>query len=222
MPPALRLWWARLRSYSQKNAPGRERIISSPLVLGLVAALAILVAMGFWLKAIIAATVASQTFKTAMEDFNNGDYRNSIRKFDAFLQANPTDERADKARVMRAFADVRQYIALDGSTWSSALEAARAMVEQVGELPEFRDEQVDLAELLIRIGEGLADRARHSADAKSLAEAESVVPLHAQVAKESAPAFLARSRLPAKLSEARGRFKRRRSTLARSMPWIAL
>ncbi|MGO9916759.1 MAG: PQQ-binding-like beta-propeller repeat protein [Isosphaeraceae bacterium] len=203
VPPALRLWWARLRSYSQKNAPGRERIISSPLVLGLVAALAILVAMGFWLKAIIAATVASQTFKTAMEDFNNGDYRNSIRKFDAFLQANPTDERADKARVMRAFADVRQYIALDGSTWSSALEAARAMVEQVGELPEFRDEQVDLAELLIRIGEGLADRARHSADAKSLAEAESVVPLHAQVAKESAPAFLARSRLPAKLSEAR-------------------
>ena len=138
-----------------------------------------------------------------IEDFNNGDYRNAIRKFDAFLKANPTDERANTARVMRAFADVRQYISLDGSTWSSALEASRAMVEQVGELPEFRDEQVNLADLLIRIGEGLADRARHSADPKSLAEAESVVPLHAQVAKESAPAFLNRSRLPSKLIEAR-------------------
>src|SRR5262249_44664195 len=110
------------------------------------------------------------------------DYRNAIRKFDAFVAANPDDERTDKARVMRAFADVRQYISPDGSTWSSALESARSMVEQVGALPEFRDEQVDLADVLIRIGEGLADRARHSADAKSLAEAESVVPLHSQVA----------------------------------------
>jgi len=203
VPPAFLLLWSRLRSFSQNSAPGRERIVSSPLVLGLVVALAVLVAMGFWLKAIIAATVASRTFTTAMEDCDNGDYRNAIRKFESFLKANPADERANKARVMRAFADVRQYIALDGSTWSSALEAARAMVEQVGDLPEFRDEQVDLAELLIRIGEGLADRARQSADPKSLAEAESVVPLHAQVAKESAPAFLNRSRLPAKLSEAR-------------------
>ena len=63
--------------------------------------------------------------------------------------------------------------------------------------------RVDLAELLIKIGEGLADRARLTEDAKALAEAESAVPLHAQVAGEPARAFLDRSRLPAKLSEAR-------------------
>jgi outer membrane protein assembly factor BamB len=198
----LGLWLVRLRSLSHGSAPGRERILSSPLILGLVVALAVLVLMGFWLKGIIAATVATRTFTTATENFDDGDYRNAIRKFDAFLAANPDDARANKARVMRALADVRQYVAPDGSTWSSALESAQAMVEQVGDLPEFRDEQVDLADLLIRIGEGLADRARHSADAKSLAEAESVVPLHARVSKESA-AFLNRSRLPSKLSEAR-------------------
>ena len=80
---------------------------------------------------------------------------------------------------------------------------ANEMVEQVGQLPEFRDEQVNLAELIIKIGEGLADRARQGADAKALAEAETVVALHARVAGEPAPAFLNRSRLPAKLTEAR-------------------
>ena len=44
-----------------------------------------------------------------------------------------------------------------------------------------------MAELVIRIGEGLADRARRAADAKALEEAESVVPLHAQIAGEPAP-----------------------------------
>jgi len=202
-PIAWRIWLDRLRALSRGSAPGRERILTSPLVLGLVIALAVLVAMGFWLKAIISATLATRTFSTAMEDFDNGDYRNAMRKFDAFLKANPDDERASKALVMRAFSNVRQYITLDGSTWSSALEASVEMVESVGDLPEFRDEQINLAELLIKIGEGLADRARHSADPKALAEAESVVPLHARVAKDSAPAFLQRSRLPTLLGEAR-------------------
>jgi outer membrane protein assembly factor BamB len=103
---------------------------------------------------------------------------------------------------MRALANVRQYVSVDGGTWSSALEASHDMVEQVGGLEEFRDAKVDLAELIIKIGEGLAERARRSADPKALAEAESAVPLQARVAGEPALAFLNRSRLPAKLAEA--------------------
>src|SRR5262249_43602255 len=122
---------------------------------------------------------------------------------DVFLAANPKDSRSGKARVMRALANVRQFVSLEGGTWSSALEAAREMQEHVGKQPEFRDERVELAELIIRIGEGLADRARHTADPKALAEAESAVPLHAVVAGEPAPSFLNRSRLPAKLADAR-------------------
>ena len=84
------------------------------------------------------------------------------------------------------------------------------MMERVGGEEEFRDERVDLAELIIRIGEGLADRARGSADPKALAEAESAVRLHAQVAGEPAPSFLNRSRLPAKLNEARAAVRKAR------------
>ncbi len=61
---------------------------------------------------------------------------------------------------------------------------------------------------MLRIGEGLADRARATADPQALAEAESAVPLHAQVAGESAPAFLTNSRLPSKLAEARAAVKK--------------
>jgi len=199
----LRRLFERFKPVRAPQAPGRERIASSPLVLGLVASLAVLVGMGFWLKAIIASTVATRTFNRGVQDYDDGDYRTAIRDFDAFLANNPQDPRTGKARVMRALANVRQYVSIDGGTWSSALEAAQDMLEQVGDLEEFRDVRVDLAELIIRTGEGLADRARHSADPNALAEAESAVPLHAQVAGEPALAFLNRSRLPAKLAEAR-------------------
>jgi outer membrane protein assembly factor BamB len=199
--------WPKLRAVlkrlSNTSAPGRERIASSPLVLGLLTALLVLVVMGFWLKAIIASNAATKSFNTALQDFEDGDYRTSIRNFDTFLATNPRDERSGKARVVRALANVRQYVSPEGSTWSSALEAASEMVEKVGKLPEFRDEQSDLAELILRIGEGLADRARISADAAALAEAESTVGLHARVEGKAAPDFLNRSRLPSKLADAR-------------------
>jgi hypothetical protein len=187
----------------QTAAPGREQIASSPLVIGLIAAIVVLVGMGFWLKTIIAVTIATRTFNRGLEEFEDGDYRTAIRDLDGFIASNPEDKRVGKARVIRALANVRQYVSPNGSTWSSALEAAGQMLDQVGKEEEFRDQRVDLAELVLRIGEGLADRARHGADAQSLREAESAVELHARVAGEPAPSFLVRSRLPAKLAEAR-------------------
>ncbi len=164
--------------------------------------------MGFWLRSVINANAATRTFDRAVQNFDDGDYRTAMRDFDSFLTANPTDRRAGKAKVLRAFANVRQYVTAEGGTWSSALEATNEMVEKVGQLPEFRDEKTSLAELIRKIGEGLADRARQGADAKSLAEAETTVPLHAKVAGESAVAFLNASRLPAKLTEARAAVKK--------------
>jgi tetratricopeptide (TPR) repeat protein len=201
--PAPAKRFARLLNVWGSVAPGREKILTSPLVIGLVVSLGILVGMGFWLKSIIASTIASRTFDRGVQNFDDGDYRTAMRDFDSFLAANPDDSRAGKALVLRSLANVRQYVSAEGGTWSSALEAANEMVEQVGQLREFRDEQVNLAELIIKIGEGLADRARQGADAKSLGEAESVVGLHARVAGGPAIEFLNRSRLPSKLTEAR-------------------
>lgn len=210
----LKRWRKELQA---EAAPGREVVATSPVVLGLVVLLALLVGMGFWLHSIIKKTVASTTYNRAVSLMEDGDYATAIRDFDAFLTANPADARANKARVLRALSNVRQYITLSGATWSRALETAREMADTVGDLPEFRDEKTELAELVIRIGEGLADRAKRNVDPKSLAEAESAIPLHARIAGEPAPAFLTRSRLPDLLSEARAavqKSKVRAETLA--------
>ncbi len=196
-------------------APGQERIVSSPLVVSLILLLALLVGMGFWLRAIIASTVAERTFRRAMANFEEGDYRTAIRDFEAFIASNPKDGRVAKARVMRALANVRQHVSPNSATWTTALEAARSMYEDFGRgnlgPPEvFGDERTELGDLVLRIGEGLADRARGTADPKALAEAESAVPLHAQIAGEPARAMLTRSRLPTKLAEARAAVRKSR------------
>jgi outer membrane protein assembly factor BamB len=200
---SMREWIARIKQIIGAQAPGQERIASSPVVLGLVASLFVLVALGFWLWTIIASTIATQTLNHAIQDYDDGDYRTAIRAFSTFVESNSDDPRASKALVLRAMANVRQYASAEGGTWSSALTATREMVDEVGGLEEYRDVKADLAELVLKAGEGLADRARTSADAKALTEAESAVPLHAQIAGEPALAFLNKSRLPAKLSEAR-------------------
>ncbi|MFO0888195.1 MAG: PQQ-binding-like beta-propeller repeat protein [Isosphaeraceae bacterium] len=201
-PGRLRRWIGALTG-RESEAPGQERIASSPVVFALVGAICLLALTGLGLRSIIARTMADQQFNRAMEAMEDGDYRNAIRDFDRFLESYPEDPRAGKARVRRALANVRQYISVSGGTWSTALEAVREMYQGYGQSEEFRDERVELAELVIRIGEGLADRARRSADARSLEEAESAVPLHAQIAGEPAPAFLQRSRLPGLIDQAR-------------------
>ena len=183
--------------------PGQERILSSPLVLALAVALVVLVLLGISLRDVIARTVATRQYHRAVESLDSGDDRNAIRQFDEFLTANPKDQRVEKARVLRALANVRQFASPSGGSWSNALEAEQAMVKSVGKLTPFRDASVELAELIIKTGEALADRAKVSADPKSLAEAEATVALHARVAGASAVAFLKRSRLPSKLADAR-------------------
>ena len=82
---------ARLKSLRGTMAPGQERILTSPLVIGLVVSLVILVGLGFWLKSIIASTIASRTFDRAVQNFDDGDYRTAMRDFDSFLKDNPKD-----------------------------------------------------------------------------------------------------------------------------------
>lgn len=202
----LRRRWRGVRE--SEDAPGREVIARSPTVLALAGLLGLLIAMGFWLNAIIARSIASRTYNHAIELLEDGDNPTAIREFDAFLAANPDDARSGKARTLRALANVRQYITISGATWSRALEAAGEMVQATGDLPEFRDEKSELGDLAIRIGEGLADRAKRTADSRSLAEAESAVALHAQIAGESAPAFLTKSRLPGLINEAKSAIRK--------------
>jgi outer membrane protein assembly factor BamB len=197
-------WGGLIRSLKDQEAPpGQERILSSPLVVGLTIALVFLVLMSYVLWGIIERTVASRLYNQAVESLDDGDYRTAILRYDEFLARFPRDERRSKARVLRALANVRQFTSTTGASWTDALDAERAMVETVSGEPGYRDSKTELAEQVLKTAEALAERARGLADPRALALAESAVPLHAKVAGSAAEAFLARSRVPARLAEAR-------------------
>ncbi len=83
--------WARLIFLftARANAPGQERVLSSPLVFGLGVTLAALVLVGFTLHGIIARTVSNRLFDTALGNLEDGDYRNAMKRFDEFIAAEP-------------------------------------------------------------------------------------------------------------------------------------
>ena len=202
--PPKRGWRRIIYLFSSGAArPGQEEVLSSPLVFGLVAAFVLLVFAGFALFSVIQRTNSNRLFNLALENLEDGDYRNSILRFEEFLTANPKDPRVGAARVHRAMANVRQYTAAAGPSWTLALEAEADMLETVGGEDAYKDSSDELQELVIKTGEGLADRARASADPKTLTEAESAVSLHKRVAGGASDALIKRSRLPAKLEAAR-------------------
>jgi outer membrane protein assembly factor BamB len=207
MPSSRRVsvgWGGLIRALrSQDMPPGQEQILSSPLFVILVVALVFLVLASVSLWGIIQRTVATRLYNQAVDSANEGDYRTAMRRYGEFLDRYPGDARAGKAKVFRALANVRQFTAAAGTSWSDALEAERAMVDAVSAEPAYRDAATELADLVLKTAEGLADRARGSADARTLAEAQRAVALHARVAGKPAEALLARSRVPSKLAEAR-------------------
>ncbi|WZO99603.1 PQQ-binding-like beta-propeller repeat protein [Isosphaeraceae bacterium EP7] len=208
----------RLTSWIPRDdTPGREEIARSPLILGLAASIVALTLLGWALYGVIVRTTANNLFLQAIEDYDGGNYRNAADKFDRFLAANKTDSRAGRATVMSALSGVRQFASGAAPSWSNAVTAAREMVGKVGEVPAYRDYNVELGELVVAATEGLADRAKVSGDPAGLAEAEAALQLHRSIAGEATDAQLNRSRAPAKLADARAavaKAQARLSTLA--------
>jgi hypothetical protein len=199
---------------SFERAPGDDRVLNSPLVIGLAVTFMILVAFSFALWGTISRAIASNQYNAAAEDMAATNYTNAIKGFDAFLASNSTDKRASKARVLRALARVRQHTGDVGASWGNAVTEARKMVEEVGQTQEYRDSSLELADDLRKAAEGLADRAAEYADPKGLVEAESAVQLHAMVAGPAAGSLIERSKIPEKLARARAAIRKSQDRVA--------
>src|SRR5262249_48020186 len=145
------------------RAPGDERVFSSPVVVGLAGAIALLVVLSVLLWRTISQRTADNQFQVALDTFNEGDYLNAINRFDKFLGSYPRDHRIGRASALRALSDVRQFTAGGAPAWSEGLEAARAMVRDFGDQETFADLKANLAEDVLKIAEGLSDRAKAAA-----------------------------------------------------------
>jgi outer membrane protein assembly factor BamB len=185
------------------RAPDDERIATSPLVIGLVVSLAVLALLSAGLWNVIARRTADNRYFAAMEAYGEADYPSAVRRFERFATSHPKDPRADRATVLGSLSRVRQLAAGAAPAWSEALAAARAMPGAHAASPAFADLRADLAQTVLAIADGLADRARAAADPRALSEAESAVGLHDSLAGNAAPAIRARTRLPGRLQEAR-------------------
>ncbi len=204
-PAAVKVaWWRKaLRALNAGDRPpGQEKLTSSPLILGLAVILALLLLTGYGLWSVIAKNRADRQYLIAEEDLENREFRNALQAFDEFLETNPRDPRVGKARVLRELANVRQFTASGGVSWTTAIDAAKEMIEKVGDEPAYADARMFLAEEILKAAEGLADVARTRADAKTLAESEAAVALHEKVAGPAAKTLLKKSLLPGKLEEA--------------------
>jgi len=188
---------------TSESAPGQEKIATSPVVVLLVCVLVLFSALSFSLYRVIHRSQVESQYNSAMKAFEDADYRNAIADFDVFIKGNPEDLRVRKAKVLQAAAKVRQYGTGPNPNWANTINEAQAMVKEVGKFPEYRDESVYLAELVLKAAEGLADRAKSSTDPKVLAEAEAAGKLHLQIAGKAGRDYQGRSRYPEKVAVAR-------------------
>lgn len=204
--PAREPGWVRRRLAPYVNterAPDDERVATSPAVISLVISLLVLALMSVGLWRVIARRTADNRYLLAMEVYGDGDYLNAVRQFDRFVEHHPSDVRAGRARMLGALSRVRQFASGSAPAWSEALASATRMNQQFRNQQAFEDLRADLAQTVLSIADGLADRARSGPDSHALAEAESAVKLHDALAGKPAAAIRARSRLPGRLQEAR-------------------
>jgi outer membrane protein assembly factor BamB len=187
---------------AKDQRPGEEKIVSSPLVLALVVAFALLVAAGIGLYSVISRTTADRQFNTAMDDYRESSYLAALKGFDGFLGSNPHEARAGTARVKRAMASVHQYTSMGAPNWTAALEAARDAYKKVGNEKGFEDDRLNLADLVLKTAVGLAERAKAAADESMLTDVGAAVTLHDLVAGNSALALRGKSLFPVRLAEA--------------------
>lgn len=195
--------WVMKALAAKDQKPGEERILTSPLVLGLAAALVLLVVFGVGLWTVVQKSSANKAYTAAVESLDRGEYRTAIKRFDDFLTAFPKDRRAGEARVFKALANVRQFTSVSGPSWSNGIKAAREMLDSVGKEVKYRDVKVELAELVLKCSEGLADRTKRTTAANDLAEAEDAIKLHNLISGKPGEVLVQKSRFPQKIAEAR-------------------
>ncbi len=194
---------------SKDQRPGEERIVSSPLVLALVVALATLIALGIGLYSVISRTRAEAQYMTALEAYKDKNFADAEAGFENFLTSNPHEARASKARVYRSMATVQVHTT-GSPNWTAALLAEKEALKRVGNEPAFEDERINLATEVLKTAEGLADRTKETADASMLAETMNAVTLHDKVMGALAVKKRGESRFPQKLVEAQAAVEKTR------------
>lgn len=164
-----------------EEPPGKKpkvkgNVWDSPLLLtvgGLILTLSILGPVLYWR---INRLDADEVFRKAEEFYKAGSYTQAIEQFDKFLKAFPDHKDASAAKVDLGMAKMRQ--AVDGARdWTKTLPTAQGLIDEIKTEEKFGNAQPELAVLLPRIAEGLANQAHKKPDMQVVERAEDALKL---------------------------------------------
>lgn len=193
-----------------ESRPGQESLVRSPAVLSLGLALVALVVVAFILWGVIRKTTSERLWRAAEQAMEASEFRNAVARYGEFLAYAPKDPRAGKAQARRGLASVQQFLAGGGNSFENAVKAAREMKAAQINLPEYQDARIDLAALVLQSAEGLATRTASTGSADDLKLTEDAAKLHVEIAGKAAEPQLGRSKLPAKLEQAKAAVEKAR------------
>ena len=115
--------------------------------------------------------------KPADDEYKKGSFAKAIEDYDKFLDYFPRHAASGRAQVRRGLAELRRDDAKAGGE-SAAAETAKRVVPAISAEAEFDAEAGPLvADLLPKIAERLAARARSQLTVTAIAEAQEIVAL---------------------------------------------
>lgn len=150
------------RNRNAKLKAGKSGWDSNLMMVGGGFLLALFIALGVLVWSILRET-GDQALELAETEYRNGAYTQAIHRYDLYLKNYPTHTGAGLARVHRGLAQLRQATSA-GVDWTKALETAKQVLGEISGQKEFTESYGDLASLLPKVAEGLAQSAREKQD----------------------------------------------------------
>ncbi|NOY29145.1 MAG: PQQ-binding-like beta-propeller repeat protein [Planctomycetes bacterium] len=142
----------------------------SPLILLGGGGLVVLLVVGVIFFVLLNRENAEEVLGEASEYFDGGSYTQAISQYEKFVENFPRHAQISAAKVRLGMAQLWKATSSD-SRYSEALETAQRVLEELEDEPDFPSAQRDLASLLPKIAQGLANQAEQAN------EAETVTPL---------------------------------------------
>lgn len=158
---------------ARPTRPGeKENVWDSSLLLIGGGALLVLLILGLVLIWALRGGTGDQALAQAEEDYRAGNYLQAIKKYDDYLKKFPDHASVGTAWVRRGLARLRQKTGRGTSDWSTALQTAQEVIEEIKSQDEFSEAKSELAEMLLKTAEGLAAAARQGSDPQLVAKAK--------------------------------------------------
>jgi outer membrane protein assembly factor BamB len=160
----------------KKKKLGKSNVWDSPLLLFGGGSLLGLIILGGVLYWAIGRQTGDEALRLAEADYQAGSYTQAVHKFDQYLKNYPTHTGVGTARVHRGLAYMRQTID-NSSDWTRSLAASQETLDQIAREKEFPQARSELAALLPRVAEGLAEQARRKPSAKLVEQTSAALAL---------------------------------------------